>query len=108
MEPLTFAFHNLTDSQKTRVREFMDIVVGQGIHTMRDGSAELHFDDEGLLQEICLKQKRRRRAGEQLTILPRQRANITAAFDPQGEIGHLTIETKWIRKFALTKPNGTI
>jgi hypothetical protein len=101
MDPLTYTFNNLTSPQKDSLKQLLDILSVQGVFTLTNGSAELHFDDEGLVQEIWIKRKRRRRHGESLTVRPIKNGNVVASFNPDAEIAHITVETKWIRKFAL-------
>ncbi len=83
-----------------RTSQLLELLNAQGVLFMKNGSADLHFDDEGLIQEIHFKKRRRKRDGERLQVIPVKRGNVTASFSPDGEIGSLTVETKWIRKFA--------
>ena len=63
-----------------------------------NGSLELHFDDEGLIQEITIRQKRRRREGESLKIFHVQNGKAIANYDNDGIIQQITYETKWRRQ----------
>jgi len=67
----------------------------QGVLKLKNASAELHFDDEGILQEITFRQKRRRRQGENLTIHQTHNGSATAHYDNDGIIQHIIYETKW-------------
>lgn len=89
----------LTVSRETK--QCLELLQAQGILGMRNGSVEIHFDDEGLIQKMCMKRRRRARPGEKLVVKPVIRGNVVASFDKDGEIGSLSIETEWIRKFAL-------
>ena len=73
-----------------------DILKQQGIFDLKNGSVELFFDDEGLLQEILFKRKRRRRQGETLQVFTKNGRAIVDA-DNDGVIQHITYETRWRR-----------
>ncbi len=103
MKQLIYTIKNLNESQLETVKGLLDVFTSQGAHTLKNGSIELHIDDEGLVQELCLKKKYRRRSGEKLEVLPTKRGTVIASFDPNGDIGSLIVETRWIRKVALAQ-----
>lgn len=101
MATLNYSIDNLAPHEVDTIKQMLDILYTQGVLTMKNGSAELAFDDEGLLQEICFKRRRRKRDGEKLQLNPIKFANVTASFNQESEIAYLIIETKWKRRIAL-------
>lgn len=79
------------------MEETIQILIEQKLFDLKNGSAELHFDDEGLLQEIVFKRKRRKREGESLTIFGVQNGKSLANYDKNGIIQQITYETQWRR-----------
>lgn len=74
-----------------------------GIFELKNASAELHFDDEGILQEITFRKKRRRREGEDLQLFKQKNGRSIADYDSNGIIQHITYETKWRKPLANKK-----
>jgi hypothetical protein len=71
-----------------------------GVFDIKNGSAELFFDDEGKLQQIVYRKKRRRREGENLVIHGTTSGTVLANYDNDGTLQVITVETTWKRKLA--------
>lgn len=78
----------------------MDELHKLGVFDIKNGSAELFFDDEGILQQIVYRQKRRRVQGESLSVRSTKSGTVLANYDHDGTLQVLTIETSWKRKLA--------
>lgn len=75
----------------------LDILKEQGILNLKNGSAELFFDDEGLLQKLIIRKRRRKREGEILKIIPPKKGNVIANYNHESLLLHITYETEWCR-----------
>lgn len=78
----------------------IEILKEHGVFELKNASAELHFDDVGILQGITLRKKRRRRQGEDLKVYAQKSGRVIADYDPSGVLQHITIETVWKRPLA--------
>lgn len=78
----------------------MEELKGLGVFDIKNGSAELFFDDEGKLQQIIYRKKRRRNQGESLVVQGTHSGTVLANYDHDGTLQVLTIETTWKRKLA--------
>lgn len=78
----------------------MDELSKLGVFDIKNGSAELFFDDEGKLQQVIYRQKRRRVQGENLSVHGTKSGTVLANYDHDGTLQVLTIETTWKRKLA--------
>lgn len=78
----------------------MDELKELGVFDIKNGSAELFFDDEGILQQVIYRKKRRRVQGETLNVQGTHSGTVLANYDNDGTLQVLTIETTWKRKLA--------
>lgn len=75
-----------------------------GVFDIKNGSAELFFDDEGVLQQVIYRKNKRKRQGELFKVLDVQGGKAIANYSPDGILLQVTYETTWRRKKNLT-PN---
>ena len=61
MKILTLEIPGLNDEEWRRVQDTVHTLAERDVFLMRNGSATLHFDSEGTLQEIEFKYKRWKR-----------------------------------------------
>lgn len=54
------ALSGIPPHETERYRDILAVMFANGVMNLRGGSAELHFDQDGILQEIEIKIKRRR------------------------------------------------
>lgn len=71
---------------------------------MKDGSAELFFDDVGLVQQIIFRKKAKKRDGQELEIRPVLSGTATSHFDLFGKLQKIIYETVWRRN----KPSSIV
>lgn len=71
-----------------------------GVLDIKNGSAELFFDDEGVLQQIIYRKNHRRREGEPFEIRALSMGKITANYGPNDTLAQVIYETTWKRKLA--------
>lgn len=88
-----------------KFKETLDTLYQEGVLGLRNGSAELFFDDIGLLQEIVLKKKKRKEPGRELQILHTTRTRAALDYDGQGVLQQIEYTTKWRR--TLPKPTAS-
>lgn len=69
-----------------------------GVFDVRNGSAELFFDDEGIIQQIVYRKNKRKREGEEFQVLGVKGGKATANYHPDGTLLQVTYETTWRRK----------
>lgn len=86
-----------------KMQQIIETLKQLGVFDLKNSSAELHFDDEGILQEITFRKKRRRREGEELQLYKQKNGRSIADYDNNGIIQHITYETKWRRPLAKKK-----
>lgn len=84
-------------------KETLDTLVSEGVLGLRNGSAELFFDDVGILQEIVLKKKKRKEPGRELQILHTTRTRAALDYDGQGVLQQIEYTTKWRRTLPTQK-----
>lgn len=87
----------LTPQQLEKCREIIDTLFIQNVFFMNNGSAELFFDDECLLQQIKFRKKRRRREGESLKIYNVRNGTAVTQYDKDGTLQQIEYETTWKR-----------
>lgn len=75
----------------------IDILKNQNVFNLKNASAELFFDDEGILQKITFRQRRRRRQGEELYVKNIKNGRAITDYDNDGVLQHITYETEWRR-----------
>jgi hypothetical protein len=78
----------------------MDELLKLGVFEIKNGSAELFFDDEGILQQVIYRKKRRRVQGETLNVHGTRSGTVLANYDNDGTLQVITVETSWKRKLA--------
>lgn len=78
------------------MEDILKTLVEQKVLELRNGSAELFFDDVGILQEIVFRTKRRRRTGELLNVKGLTTGTALADYK-DGIIEQVRYETKWRR-----------
>lgn len=88
-----------------KFRETLDTLHSEGVLGLRNGSAEIFFDDIGLIQEIILKRKKRKEPGRDLQILHTQRTRAALDYDGDGVLQQIEYTTKWRR--TLPKPKAS-
>lgn len=67
-----------------------------GVLNVRDGSAEVFFDDVGVVQKVVFRKRKRPREGEPFTI-QHSKGQAVADFDANGELRAVVYETTWRR-----------
>jgi len=83
--------------------ETLDILQQEGVLGLKNGSAELFFDDIGLLQEIVLKRRKRKEAGKELIVIHKIKTNASLDYDGDGTLQQIVYTTKWRRPRTDTK-----
>lgn len=78
----------------------MDELQNLGVFDVKNGSVELFFDDEGILQQIIYRKNHRKREGEDFSIRPISMGKITANYGPNDTLAQVIYETTWKRKLA--------
>lgn len=73
-----------------------------GVFEIKNGSAELFFDDEGILQQVVYRKNKRKRQGEEFKVLDLKGGKATANYSPDGLLLQVTYETTWKRGKNLT------
>lgn len=68
-----------------------------GVFEIKNGSAELFFDDEGILQQVIYRRNKRKRQGEIFNILPIAGGKAVANYSPDGLLLQVVYETTWKR-----------
>lgn len=68
-----------------------------GVFDIKSGSAELFFDDEGILQQVVYRKNKRKRQGEEFKVLDLKGGKATANYSPDGLLLQVTYETTWKR-----------
>jgi len=61
MKILTLEIPGLSDEELLRVQDTIHILAERDVFMMKNGSASLHFDSDGTLQEVEFKYKRWKR-----------------------------------------------
>lgn len=79
----------------------MEDIKALGVLDVRNGSVELFFDDEGLIQKAIFRERKRKPEGERITVHEKPGAVCAKVdFTPEGLIGAITYERVWRRKLA--------
>jgi hypothetical protein len=97
---LTFEIEGIDKNQLDKLKDLVDTLIIQKVFLMRDSSAEIFLDDEGILQEIRFNNKKRRRTGDPFKMLNVQGGKAVVSFDNQGIIQQVIYQTAWKRKLA--------
>lgn len=72
------------------------ILKDKKVFEIRDGSAEVFFDDVGVIQQIVYRIKKVKHEGEPLELRSLPRAhNAMAYFDPTGTVKKIVYESTW-------------
>lgn len=79
-------------------KNIIDTLVRKGVFDIKNGSAEIFFDDIGELQEIRYRNKRRRKTAETLKIFDIKNGTTKLSYDPQGILMQIDYETVWKKK----------
>lgn len=87
-----------------KFKETLNTLLQEGVLGLTNGSAELFFDDVGVLQEIVLKRKKRKESGRELQILHTVKTNVSLDYDGDGIRQQIVYTTKWRRP--RTNTNG--
>lgn len=81
-----------------RFKETLDTLLIEKVLGLRNGSAELFFDDVGILQEIVLKKRKRKEPERELQILHSSKTHAELDYDEHGILKQIVYTTKWRRK----------
>lgn len=81
-----------------KYKETLNTLAIEGVLDLRNGSAELFFDDVGILQEIILKRRKRKEPNKDLQILHKIKTNASLDYDGEGVLQQIVYTTKWRRK----------
>lgn len=76
-----------------------EILNEKGFFNIKDGSAEVFFDDLGQIQQIIFKNKRRKRVGEKLIVFATNNGSAIQHFDKDGDTTLIEYTHIWRRKF---------
>lgn len=80
-----------------RFVETLDTLLIENVLGLRNGSAELFFDDVGILQEIVLKRRKRKEPDRELKILHSAKTHAELDYDENGILKQIVYTTKWRR-----------
>lgn len=78
-------------------QETLDTLKAQGVFDIKNGSAELFFDDIGILQQIVFKKKKRKEPQHDLKVYTTHNGTAICNYDNDGTLQQITYETKWKR-----------
>lgn len=82
----------------------MDELKELGVLDMKNGSVELFYDDEGVLQQVIYRRNKRKRQGDTMfTVLPVAGGKAIANYTHDGVLSQVVYETIWRRKLATQK-----
>lgn len=82
------------------MNEQLKIALEEGVFDIKNGSAKLYFDDEGLLQRIDFEKNYRKREGEPFTVRPVTGGKAHAHYGHDSVLLQVVYETTWKRKLA--------
>lgn len=79
------------------VQAAINLLVSKGVFLVRNGSAEIFFDDIGCIQKIMYRLRRRKRKDEDLLILPVSSGKALGHYGKDNELLLIEYETEWTR-----------
>lgn len=78
-------------------KDTLDTLEAQGILDIRNGSAELFFDDIGLIQQIIFRKKKRKEPHKDLKVYNQNNGTAILNYDNDGTLQQIVYETRWKR-----------
>lgn len=92
----------IPSSEFDKRKEALDTLTSEGVFDLRNASAEIFFDDVGLIQEIVMKRRKRKEPNRELIILHTKKTHAELDYDEQGTLQQIVYTTKWRRKLPPT------
>ena len=93
---------SIPTSEFDRYKETLDTLLSEGVLALRNGSAEIFFDDVGIVQQIIIKRRKRKEEGKDLIVLHTKKTNASLDYDGNGILQQIIYTTKWQRKLTPT------
>jgi len=88
-------------------KETLDTLLIEGVLTLRNGSAEVFFDDVGIVQKIVIKRQKRKEPGRDLQILHNKNTSVSLEYDGDAVLQKIEYETKWRRPKLTPTPKAS-
>lgn len=85
------------------MNEQIDLLKNNGFFDVKNGSVEVFFDDVGIIQKLIVRERGRKRNGEDFKILNKPNTKVTANFNMEGQLGQVEYERHIYTKIKLTQ-----
>lgn len=74
-----------------------------GVLNIKDGSVEVFFDDVGIIQKLIVRERRRKRSGEDFEIRAKANTKVTANYNLEGVLSQVEYEKHIYTRNKLTQ-----
>lgn len=74
------------------MNDAIKILESVGAFNIKNGSVEVFFDDVGIIQKVIIRERGRKRNGEDFKILNKPNTKVTANFNMDGLLGQVEYE----------------